>query len=63
MKLIQEIIIRKPIEYSCKLSGARYTEVFKWASPVNCVKGDGKVGLISSACDIRGCKVNRMSYY
>lgn len=60
MELTQEIIINKPIADCWEVLGNQYTEVYKWASPVNHAEGDGKAGLSGAACDIRGCNVEGM---
>lgn len=60
MKITQEIIIDKPITDCWEVLGNQYTELHRWASPVNHAEGDGKVGLNGASCDIRGCNVSGM---
>lgn len=60
MELTQEIIIDKPISDCWDVLGNQYTEIHKWAAPVNHSEGDDKVGLNGANCDIRGCNVEGM---
>ncbi len=60
MELIQEILINKPIAECWEVLGNQYTEIYKWASPVNHAEGDGKTGPNGVSCDIRGCNVEGM---
>lgn len=60
MELISEIIVNKPIKECWEILGNQYTEIHKWASPVNHAEGDGKTGPNGASCDIRGCNVDGM---
>lgn len=60
MELIQEIIIDKPIADCWEVLGNQFTDIHKWASPVNHAVGDGKTGVNGAACDIRGCNISGM---
>jgi hypothetical protein len=60
MDITQEIIIDQPIEKCWAVLGEQYTEIYKWASPVNHSEGDNQVGINGANCDIRGCNVSGM---
>ena len=60
MEIKRKIIVDRPIEDCSEVLGNQYTQIHKWASPVNHSHGDDKLGINGASCNIRGCHVEGM---
>ncbi|WP_425236136.1 SRPBCC family protein [Ulvibacterium sp.] len=60
MEIKRKILVNRPMMECWEVLGNQYSQIHKWASPVNHSEGDNKQGLNGATCDVRGCNVDGM---
>ncbi|PRX57591.1 SRPBCC family protein [Flagellimonas meridianipacifica] len=60
MVIQRKMLINKTIAECWEVLGNQYTQIYKWASPVNHSEGDDALGINGASCNIRGCNVDGM---